>query len=150
VTGKTADGKKIDGSYRFIDPFPYSEGFAENVEFLELLYLDRNDVERGAAFEIVAPLLWMKAGGQGPILSTVSQPFALPESSHYGVLFDIEHWRDFVDVVDSRGDVTHVFVVTDSTAQYQQVVASMSPTITTSMLYEDYLRSFEPSGGGDA
>jgi adenine-specific DNA-methyltransferase len=149
MTGKTADGKTIEGSYRFVDEFPYSDGFQENVEFLELLYLDRNTVERGRAFESIASLLWMKAGAQGPVISTETPPFALPEGSRYGVLFQIESWRDFVDAVDARSDVTHVFIGTDSTAQYQQVVSSLSPTITTSMLYDDYLRNFELNVGAD-
>lgn len=150
MTGSTADGKEIDGRYRFIDAFPYAEGFAENVEFFELQYLDRNDVERGMVFESIAPLLWLKVGAQGPIVGEDSRPFALPEGGRYGVLFQIEHWRAFVEAVDVRPDLTHVFVVTDSVAQYQQVVASLSPTLATSMLYDDYLRNFELNVGDAA
>ncbi len=44
-----------------------AEGFEENVEFLELRYLDADDVDLGLAFEDIAPLLWLRAGAQGPI-----------------------------------------------------------------------------------
>ena len=47
-----------------------AEGFEENVEFLELTYLDPDDVDLDRAFEAVAPLLWLRAGGQG---STVAE-----------------------------------------------------------------------------
>ena len=42
-----------------------------------------------------------------------------------------------------RDDIKHAFVVTDSLVEYQQVVARLSPTLRTTRLYADYLRSFE-------
>lgn len=34
ITGKTPEGNKVVGDYKFIDEFPMSEGFEENAEFL--------------------------------------------------------------------------------------------------------------------
>ena len=147
ITGRTLSGAAIDGSYRFIDEFPMSEGFSENVEFYELTYLDPDEVSRGAAFAAIAPLLYMKAGATRCAIPDIAEPFAIPTSSSYGILFDIGAWRRFAEELDRRPDVTHAFVVTDSAAQYQQVVASLPPTVDTRMLYEDYLRNFETSAG---
>ena len=81
VTGSTPDGEPIRGEYKFTDEFPMAEGFEENVEFFDLLYLDRDAVDLGLAFEHIAPLLWMKtgaigeeAGFNGYFLRTVANP----------------------------------------------------------------------------
>jgi adenine-specific DNA-methyltransferase len=147
-TGLTPDGAPIEGDYKFTDEFPMADGFEENVEFLELAYLDRNDVSRGKAFEAIAPLLWMKVGAAGEMIARVKQPYAAPEGARYAVLFDVAHWQDFAEAVRDREDITHLFVVTDSVAQYQQVVAELPATVEVAMLYDDYLRNFEINLGG--
>ena len=69
-----------------------SEGFDENVEFLELTYLDEEEVELDIAFEGVAPLLWLRAGGRGPIIDACldsagrRKPYAWTDN--FGVLFN--------------------------------------------------------------
>jgi adenine-specific DNA-methyltransferase len=67
ITGKTPDGEPMAGDYKFTDEFPMADGFEENVAFLELRYLDADDIDLGLAFDDIAPLLWLRAGGQGPI-----------------------------------------------------------------------------------
>jgi adenine-specific DNA-methyltransferase len=148
VRGKRADGSPIPSKWKNQNGTRMSGGYPESVTFLELTYLDRNDVSRGKAFEAIAPLLWMRAGSQGSMIAKVKRPFAAPEGAHYAVLFDINHWSPFVEALRDRAEVTHVFIVTDSIAQYQQVVAELPPTVETSMLYEDYLRNFEINMGG--
>jgi adenine-specific DNA-methyltransferase len=148
ITGMTPDGSPIVGDYKFPDESAMADGFEENVEFLELSYLDRNEVSRGKAFEAIAPLLWLKAGATGSMIAKVKRPFAAPSGARYCVLFDINHWHDFAEAIRERDDLTHIFVITDSVAQYQQVVAELPPTADVSMLYEDYLRNFEINVGG--
>ena len=125
-----------------------STGLSANIEFLELTYLDRNDVSRGKAFQAIAPLLWLKAGGTGLQVSEVTQPFALLPGAHYGILFDLAAWRAFVEALAERTDITYAFIVTDSLAQYQQVAADLPSTVEGVMLYEDYLTNFEVNIGG--
>jgi len=147
ITGKTSDGAEIEGNYRFVDEFPIAEGFPENVRFFELTYLDPNTASRGKAFEAIAPLLWLKAGAVGPEISRIKMPYAMPRGARYAVLFDVAKWRRFVDAVATAQGVTHVFIVTDSLAQYQQIVAELPTALDTSMLYEDYLSNFELTVG---
>jgi adenine-specific DNA-methyltransferase len=148
VTGLTPTGTPAQGEYKFVDEGPFADGFDENIRFVELHYLDRNAVARGAAFEAVAPLLWLRAGAAGRMIEQVQRPFAVPNDALYGVLFDIHAWQPFVEAVEGRNDLAHVFIVTDSLAQYQQVVAELPPSLEASMLYEDYLRNFEFVLGG--
>ena len=150
ISGQTPDGVEVEGEYKGRDPFPISEGFEENVEFLELDYLDRNDVSRGKSFEAIAPLLWMKVGAIGPRVDREEKPFAIPNNGCYGVLFTIDSWRAFADELDRRPEITHAFVVTDSLAQFQEVASEFPPSIKVSMLWEDYLRNFEINTGGSS
>jgi adenine-specific DNA-methyltransferase len=148
ITGITHTGEPVKGEYKFIDEFPMSEGFEENVEFLELTYLDRNDVSRGKEFEAIAPLLWMKVGARGEMIVEQQANFSAPAKALYAVLFDIDAWPKFIDEIRGREDLEHVFIVTDSLAMYQQVVAELPVELETTMLYEDYLRNFEINMGG--
>jgi adenine-specific DNA-methyltransferase len=148
MTGTTPDGEAIAGDYKFTDEFPMADGFDENVEFFELSYLDQNEVSRGKTFEAIAPLLWMKAGANGPRIGKVHKPFVAPAGARYAILFDINRWHEFAETIREREDLRHIFIVTDSQAQYQQVVAELPQTAEVSMLYEDYLRNFEINVGG--
>ena len=148
VEGIAPDGSPLEDNYRFVDEFPMVEGFEENVEFVELTYLDRNDISRGKSFEAIAPLLWLKVGACGEMIAKQKTTFSAPNDSRYAVLFDIDVWPKFVDAIRDRDNLEHVFIVTDSLAMYQQVVAELPAEIETTMLYEDYLRNFEINMGG--
>jgi adenine-specific DNA-methyltransferase len=149
ITGLRADGEPVAGDHTWAGRRPYAEGFEENVEFFRLDYLDRDQVSLGRAFEAVAPLLWLKAGGVGARVEKIAKPWALPDGGVYGVLFDAQQWASFVHAVAERGDeVRHAFVVTDSTSVYQQVISELPPWMATTMLYEDYLSTFTINTGG--
>lgn len=145
ITGLSKDGHPLSGDYP--DGRNLAEGYAENVEFLELKYLKPDLVSLGDAFELIAPLLWMKAGATGAQIRKIQGPWALPDDAIYGVLFDQEQWRGFVDAVARRADVRHVFIVTDSTATFQQICSELPAWTAPSILYEDYLANFEIGTG---
>jgi adenine-specific DNA-methyltransferase len=125
-----------------------SDGLAENVEFFELTYEDPALVSLGRRFEAIAPLLWLKAGAQGTRIDIMDdRGWSLPLSAAYGVLFDTSMWARFVEEVAARDGfalpLTHLFVVTDSLAEFQQVVSRLDQSLQITRLYADYLRSFE-------
>jgi wyosine [tRNA(Phe)-imidazoG37] synthetase (radical SAM superfamily) len=65
-------------------------------------------------------------------------------------LFDAESWGGFVDAVKDRPGVGSVFVVTNSTSVFQQVAGELPDWVEPTMLYEDYLSTFEiNTGSGD-
>ncbi len=70
ITGRTPEGSPIAGEYKFYDDFPMSDGLEENVQFFELAYLDPELIELDMAYKAIAPLLWLRAGGQGSIIDT--------------------------------------------------------------------------------
>ncbi len=67
----------------------------------------------------------------------------MPDEAVYGVLFNANALGRFAEAVRSRPDLRHVFVVTDSLAVFQQVLAELPQDLPSTMLYEDYLSNFE-------
>lgn len=146
IKGSRQDGEPLAGHY--VDGRPLSDGFDENVEFLRLEYLDRDAVSLDRAFEAIAPLLWLKAGGTGARVDSVALPWAIPSEAAYGVLFDTQHWADFVDAVRVRTDsLIRVYIVTNSTSVFQHVALELPGEVKATMLYEDYLSNFTINGG---
>lgn len=141
LTGLRPDGTPAPDQY--LDGTDIADGLDENAIFMELTYLDRNELSRGKAFEAIAPLLWLKAGATGARIETVDGAWSLPNSATYGVLFDPQQWSAFVGAVQVRDDVRHAFVVTDSLAIFQQVAQELPASVKATMLYEDYLSTFE-------
>jgi adenine-specific DNA-methyltransferase len=144
ITGRTPEGEPIKGSYKFIDKFPMAEGFGENVVFFELTYLDPEEVELDEAFIAVDPLLWMRAGGRGRLLSDGPKDheqrgdFAWADT--YGVLFNPDRWRSFIR---KRGEtVLTAYVVTDSQTTFAGVASELPGFLDVVRLYENYLTTF--------
>lgn len=150
-SGTTPEGALVEGAYRFTDEFPMSEGFDENIEFFDLTYEDPGLVSLGRRFEAIAPLLWLKAGAKGRLIDVVDSEtgWTAPSDSSYAILFDTSTWVEFTKEVDARSDdvenerLTHVYVVTDSLAEFQQVASRLDGSLNVTRLYSDYLRTFE-------
>ena len=148
ITGNTPDGDPIAGDYKFTDEFPMADGFEENVEFLELRYLDADDVDLGHAFDDIAPLLWLRAGGQGPIARRVDGAGALLPyvwTDRYGVLFDDDRWRSFVSARPKTA--LTAFIVTYSPTVFAGIAAELPTSMDTIRLYDTYLSMFLPERG---
>lgn len=150
VSGMSPNGEPYPQTrrFRYVGGGYWAAGLKENVEFFDLEYLNRDTVARGKAFEAIAPLLWMKAGATGQRVDVDNGSWSVPDGAVYGVLFNTNAWGPFAEAVRSRPDLRHVFVVTDSLAVFQQVVAELPPDLPSTMLYEDYLSNFEINTGG--
>jgi len=148
ITGLTPDGEPVKGDYKYTDEFPMAEGFEQNVDFLELTYLDPGDVELDLSFAGLAPLLWMRAGAQGPIIEELDEatgtrpPYAWTD--RYGVLFDPDRWRAFVAARPATA--TSAFIVTDSTSTFAGVASELPDSMDVVRLYESYLTAFAATG----
>ena len=148
ITGKTPDGEPIAGDYKFTDEFPMADGFEENVAFLELRYLYADDIDLGHSFDDIAALLWLRAGGQGPIAQRVDgagAPLPYVWTDHYGVLFDEDRWRSFVSARPETATVA--FIVTYSPTVFAGIAAELPTSMDTVRLYDTYLSLFQPGRG---
>ena len=139
ITGRTPDGEPIKGDYKFIDEFPMANGFGENAVFFDLTYQNPDAVELGAAFEEVAPLLWLRAGARGSMIEHEEKSFAIADA--YAVLFDYSYVQDFVRAVRSTPKLSCVYIVTDDSSRFASVKAELGD-MECVRLYESYLRSF--------
>jgi adenine-specific DNA-methyltransferase len=142
ATGMQPDGTPIGGEYRFGEKYPFGDGLEENIEFFELTYEDRDSVKANAAFEAIAPILWLLAGATGPRIDRIGGDWALPDNGRYGILFNPDEWPAFTEAIALSASVTHVFIVTDSDAVFQRVAAELPSDIEAMRLYEAYLTSF--------
>lgn len=121
------------------DNFPLAEGFEENAIFFDLTYQNPDAVELGAAFEEVAPLLWLRAGARGSMIEHEELGYAIADT--YAVLFDYSYVRDFVPAVLSTPNILCAFIVTDDSSRFASVKKELG-SIECVRLYESYLRSF--------
>ena len=149
VCGDTA-GPKVKGKYKFTDEFDMADGFAANASFWTLNYLDPAYVEVGLAFERIAPLLWLKAGQTGAMITEVDEEAGYAIADAYAVLFAGDALGNLVKELDSdpaHEDVAHVFVVTDRDTLWEQANAKLRGRVAVHRLYEQYLTNFEILGG---
>ena len=148
ITGKTPDGKPIDGDYKFTDEFPMAEGFEENVEFFTLTYEAPLRVASNREFTKIAPLLWMRAGSRGRRVDAISKGWDVADA--YGVLADLDHTERFIKAVAANKNVAVAFVVTDDDRLFESVAQELPDHVEPVRLYESYLRNFEIESGRGA
>ncbi|MGH2958993.1 MAG: DNA methyltransferase, partial [Solirubrobacterales bacterium] len=141
VTGETPEGEKIQGSYKFTDEFPMAEGFEANLEFFTMTYESPRSIAHHKAFERIAPLLWLRAGAEGRRIESVSDSFDVAD--RYGVLFDLDHSREFLTELGENPRARIAFVVTDDDRAFQAVCLEISSDIEAVRLYSSYLTNFE-------
>ena len=145
VTGKTADGSTIEGDYKFIDEFPMADGFEENVEFFTMTYEAPRPVAHNQAFEVIGPLLWLRAGSQGRRIEKARDDFDVADK--YAVLFDLDASQDFLAAVAEAESVGIAFIVTDDDLGFQTVCGELLARVEGVRLYESYLNNFAINTG---
>ena len=122
---------------------PLSAGFETNIEYFRLDFLDPQEIQMGRQFSAILPILWMMAGSRGPRPDApdAHAPWLLPDGCPFVVLMQETRFKEFVRHVESRSDLTHVFIVTNS----QDTVYKLRhewPELRVVQLYKDYLENF--------
>jgi adenine-specific DNA-methyltransferase len=146
IAGQTPEGQPIKGDYKFTDEFPMADGFAENAEFFTLTYEAPVAVSHNRAFERIAPLLWMRAGGEGSRIETLPAT-GWAVANCYGLLTDLDQAARFADAIHSKDSIRVAFIVTDDERRFQSVVRQLPGTVEPVRLYESYLTNFRFSMG---
>lgn len=143
--GTVATGVRLDGS-------TYSEGLAQNVEFLTLTYEAPLRVSSNRGFAKIAPLLWMKAGARGRRIDDIDAGWDVADT--YGVLADLDQTEAFLKALARReadgAEIQMVFVVTDDDRLFTSVCRDLPEHVEAVRLYEAYLRNFEIEAGRSA
>lgn len=144
IEGHDINGDPLKGEYLGTDHRQMKDGFEANCVFFKLNFLDKTKVALGRQFRELLPLLWMKAGGEGPCpqLETdeVPQKLILPEN-RFAVLTDETIFTDFMEAVNEYSAIRMVYLVVDSDSLYRDM-ARCFPQKQTCQLYRDYLDNF--------
>lgn len=142
IVGRTPEGEPVKGDYKFTDEFPLSVGLEENAEFFTLTYEAPLTVRHNAAFERIAPMLWMRAGSVGDRVESIpDQGWQVVEA--YGVLFDLDAATAFCKAVRKSESLKIAYVVTDDARRFQSIVRRLPSHVEPVRLYESYLTNFE-------
>lgn len=146
ITGKTPNGKPIEGDYKFADEFPMSEGFLENAEFFTLTYETPVSISHSVAFARIAPLLWMRAGSAGRCIESLPC-LGWEVVDTYGLLTDLDHAANFCKTVEKMDGVRIAYIVTDDDRRFQAVAHRLPAWVEAVRLYESYLTNFRFANG---
>ena len=135
---------------------PMSAGFAANLAYFKLDFLEHERVSLRRAFAEILPLLWLKAGAVGPrpeLQHGTPEPALLaPEGSNFVVLLDETRLGRLFASLQGRGSdapLSHMFIVTDADESFKtlardvlEAAGKAHPGVQVVQLYRDYLLNF--------
>ena len=121
-------------------------GFQENAEFFTLTYENSLDVLAGRNFKSLAPLLWLRAGAQGPRIEDVSKGWAT--NKRYGVLSNLDKVADFIAEIPASGEFSHVFIFTEEDRLFEDIAQSLPSHLEIIRMPAVYLRNSEQDAIG--
>ena len=144
ITGLTPEGEPIQGDYKFTDEFPIADGFPANLDYFKLDFLQPADVAMGRQFAAILPVLWMKAGAGGPCPEppAPNAHWLIPADCPFVVLMRESRFREFLEKVRGRADLTHVYLVTNSDSAFHDMRAELPDHLEIIQLYKSYLENF--------
>ena len=128
-------------------------GFAANLAYFKLDFLEKERVSLRRAFREILPLLWLKAGAVGPrpgLKRGEPEPalFAA-EGSNFVVLLDETRMGRLLKTLDGRTGLAQVFIVTDADESFKtmaqdvrEVAGKANHCLAVVQLYRDYLLNF--------
>jgi adenine-specific DNA-methyltransferase len=132
---------------------PMSAGFAANLAYFKLDFLEKERVSLRRAFREILPLLWLKAGAVGPrpeLHRGVPDPVLYaPEGSNFTVLLDETRMGLLLQALECRTGLSRVFIVTDADESFKTMAQDVreaagkgNPGLQVVQLYRDYLLNF--------
>lgn len=145
ISGRTPDGARIEGDYKFTDEFPFADGFNENAEFFTLTYEAPLRVASNREFAKIAPLLWIRAGSSGRRVDDISKGWDVADA--YGVLADFDKTNKFLKAVNAVESIRIAYIVTDEDRLFESVAQELPDRVEPVRLYQAYLRNFEIESG---
>lgn len=125
-----------------------ADGFPANLDYFKLEFLEPSAVALGRQFEGILPILWMMAGSSGPCPLTPENGYAhlhwlIPEANPFAVLMRETRFREFLTKLDTRPELTHIFLVTNSDKAFHDMKADLPDHLTVTQLYKSYLDNFK-------
>lgn len=141
INGKTSNGERLKGEYKFNDEFPMSDGLSQNAEFFTLTYESPLAVSHNLAFERIAPLLWLRAGSVGKRIN--KPPIGWEVVEAYAVLVDLDKSGSFIKNIAKTPTCKLAYIVTNDDRRFQAVARNLPGGVEPVRLYESYLNNFQ-------
>lgn len=140
IEGHDVKGEPLKGTYLGSDR-PMADGFAANVAFFHLGFLDKHEVARGEQLARLIPVLWMKAGAIGPCpTATEATDMMVFPRNKFAVLINTKYTYEFTQAVAEQG-IEVAYIITNYEAEYRSIAQELAAP-TTYQLYSDYLENF--------
>lgn len=139
---------------------PLVAGFAANLAYFKLDFLDQDRVTLQRAFREILPLLWLKAGAMGPrpeLPPGVEEPpLFIPAGNSFAVLLNESWLAELLRQLQGRAGLSHLFLVTDADESFKAMAGEAlsalgrsNPGMQAVQLYRDYLANFTINRGLD-
>lgn len=142
TAGQRSDGEPLPG--RYSTGIEIRDGFAENLEYLRLDFLDPNEVAYGDRFESILPVIWLMVGAVGKRETSKGRTkWFIPKKSPYAVLIKEDHFTDFKRQLATRPDIRSIFLVTESDEAFREMCEALPDDIEKKMLYKSFLDNFK-------
>lgn len=137
---------------------PMKDGFATNLDYFRLDFLDRSMVETGGKLADIVPALWMMAGCRGNVPTCKgNEKMLFFKDCPFAVLVDESAIKQFLARLEERHDVDWVFLVTndqDSFSRMCEWLPERIPAVQRVHLWRNYVDNFlinvENAPAGDA
>jgi adenine-specific DNA-methyltransferase len=142
IIGKDIKGNTVKDEY--LDGVSMSDGFATNVVYFKLGFLEKNSVALGMQLRKLLSILWMKAGAKGkcPIIRDINlKGFYIFKENKFAILVNENNYAEFMTTVNEDDNISTVYIITDSEAGYHEMISHLNVK-NTYQLYKDYLDNF--------
>ena len=125
---------------------PISDGFAANLDYFRLDFLDRAQVETGGKLADILPALWMMAGCRGKLPTCKgSEKMLFFKDCPFAMLVEESAIKLFLAKLEERTDIDWVFLVTndqDSFARMCEWLPEHIPACQRIHLWRNYVDNF--------
>ncbi len=143
----------MKGLYKFNDEFNMADGFDANARFFTLTYESETLVSQNYAFARIAPLLWLRAGQAGRVITDLGAP-GWDIADTYAVVENLDDFEGFLRDLAAAGQESEalqtVFIVTDDDRRYQAAARRLDDLgLESCRLYSSYLTNYQFTNGND-
>lgn len=142
IEGHNVSDEPLRGNYIGSDR-PMADGFAANVEYFKLGFLDKDSVTLGRQFKEILPLLWLKTGavGKRPECDEQEPEMIILPENEFAILVDEMCYARFIRELAGHDEIKTVFFVTDSEDAFREMSAGVGDR-KTHHLYREYIENF--------
>lgn len=125
---------------------PMKDGFAANLDYFRLDFLDRSTVETGGKLTDILPALWMMAGCRGKVPTCKgNEKMLFFKDCPFAVLVDESAIKPFLARLEERPDVAWAFLVTNDQDSFSRMCEWLPEHISATQrihLWRNYVDNF--------